>query len=98
MLGCGSAQSPRRRPSTTSVIATSFDLFTTADHFALAVNDRHAPVASFLGTFEVRRNPAHVSYVVNPKMDFPAAGTVADHAYGPLSVILAGCGRTLRFG
>jgi hypothetical protein len=58
-----------------------FDLFTTADHFAFAVNDQYAPVASFLGTFEVRRNPAHVSYVVNPKMDFPAAGTVADHAY-----------------
>jgi hypothetical protein len=58
-----------------------FDLFTTADHFALAVNDQYAPAASFLGTFEVPRNPAHVSYVVNPKMDFPAAGTVADHAY-----------------
>jgi hypothetical protein len=29
----------------------------------------------------VRRNPPHVSYVVNPKMDFADAGTVADHAY-----------------
>ena len=27
-----------------------FDLFTSADHFALAVNDQYAPVASFLGT------------------------------------------------
>ena len=26
-------------------------------------------------------NPAHVTYVVNPTMDFPGAGTVADHAY-----------------
>ena len=29
----------------------------------------------------MRRNPAHVSYVVNPTMDFPDRGTVADHAY-----------------
>jgi pimeloyl-ACP methyl ester carboxylesterase len=58
-----------------------FDLFTTADHFALAVNDQYAPVASFLGTAKVQRNPAHVSYVVNPRMSFPVAGTVANHAY-----------------
>jgi predicted esterase len=59
----------------------AFDLFTTADHFALAVNDQYAPAADFLGTHRVRRNPARVSYVVNPAMDFPKAGTVADHAY-----------------
>ncbi len=27
-----------------------FDLFTSADHFALAVNDQYAPAAAFLGT------------------------------------------------
>jgi hypothetical protein len=58
-----------------------FDLFTSADHFALAVNDQYAPAAGFLGEHRVRRNPAHVSYVVNPTMDFPKDGTVADHAY-----------------
>jgi len=58
-----------------------FDLFTTADHFALATNDQYAPAAKFLGTHRVNRNPAHVSYVVNPTMNFPKAGTVADHAY-----------------
>ncbi len=58
-----------------------FDLFTTADHFALAVNDQYAPVAAFLGTQAVNRNPAHVTFVVNPTMDFPTAGTVANHAY-----------------
>ncbi len=58
-----------------------FDLFTAADHFALASNDQYAPAAQFLGTHRVNRNPAHVSYVVNPTMDFPKAGTVADHAY-----------------
>ncbi len=58
-----------------------YDLFTGADHFALALNDQFAPAASFLGTYRVDRNPAHVTYVVNPKMDFAAAGTVADHAY-----------------
>jgi hypothetical protein len=58
-----------------------FDLFTTADHFALAANDQYAPAAKFLGTHRVDRNPAHVTYVVNPTMDFPGAGTVANHAY-----------------
>jgi len=59
----------------------AYDLFTTSDHFQLAVNDQYAPVASFLGSHRGNRNPPHVSYVVNPKMDFPKAGTVADHAY-----------------
>jgi hypothetical protein len=58
-----------------------YDLFTTSDHFTLATNDQYAPAARFLGGHRVHRNPAHVTYVVNPTMDFPHAGTVADHAY-----------------
>jgi hypothetical protein len=58
-----------------------FDLFTGTDHFQLAANDEYAPAAAFLGTHETSPNPAHVTYVVNPTMDFPGAGTVADHAY-----------------
>ena len=59
----------------------AFDLFTTSDHFQLAVNDQYAPAAKFLGSHRVKSNPARVSYVVNPTMDFRRAGTVADHAY-----------------
>jgi hypothetical protein len=59
----------------------TYDLFTAADHFALAANDEYAPAARFLGSHKVHRNPAHVTYVVNPMMDFRSAGTVADHAY-----------------
>jgi hypothetical protein len=58
-----------------------FDLFTGADHFALATNDEYAPAAKFLGQHTVNRNPAHVTYVVNPTMDFRKEGTVANHAY-----------------
>src|SRR3712207_1762315 len=58
-----------------------FDVFTPADHFALAINDQYGPAAEFLGTDKVVRDPARVTYVVNPKMDFPEVGTVADHAY-----------------
>src|SRR4051794_31159607 len=58
-----------------------FDLFTNADPFARATNDQSAPAAKFLGNHRVKRNPAHITYVVNPTMDFPKAGTVADHAY-----------------
>jgi dienelactone hydrolase len=58
-----------------------FDVFPTADHFALAVNDSYGPAADFLGRRRATRNPAHVTYVVNPAMDFAQRGTVADHAY-----------------
>ena len=58
-----------------------FWVFPTADHFAFAANDSYAPAADFLGRRRVVRNPAHISYVVNPTMDFPKRKTVADHAY-----------------
>jgi hypothetical protein len=60
----------------------AFDLFLPpVDHFLLAVNDQYAPAAKFLGNARVKRNPAHVTYAVNPTMDFKRDGTVADHAY-----------------
>ena len=58
-----------------------FDLFTLTDHFALAVNDEYGPAADFLGERKVVRNPARVTYVRNPSMDFAGLGTKADHAY-----------------
>ncbi len=59
----------------------TFDIFTLADHFALAVNDEYGPAADFLGERRVARNPAHVTYVRNPSMDFPKLAFKADHAY-----------------
>jgi hypothetical protein len=58
-----------------------FDSFSPADHFLLTFNDQFAPGAAFLGNNKVDRNPAHVTYVVNPKMQEPAYGFVGDHAY-----------------
>ena len=58
-----------------------FDVFTTADHFALAINDEYGPAADFLDERRVVRNPSHVSYVRNPSMDFPELDFKADHAY-----------------
>lgn len=58
-----------------------YNLFPSADHFALAVNDSYGPAADFLGRRRVVRNPARVTYVVNPTMDFKQRGTVANHAY-----------------
>ncbi|MEA2443698.1 MAG: hypothetical protein QOJ12_990 [Thermoleophilales bacterium] len=58
-----------------------FWAFAPADHFTLAVNDQYAPAAAFLGDARVDRDPAHVTYVRNPTMDFPDAGTTANHAY-----------------
>ncbi|HYH59612.1 MAG TPA: hypothetical protein VD790_10400 [Thermoleophilaceae bacterium] len=51
------------------------------NHLQLALNDWYAPVAEFLGTARVDRNPAHVTYVVNPSRDYPDLGLVGDSAY-----------------
>lgn len=58
-----------------------FDSFTPGEHLTFAVNDQFAPAAAFLGDAEVDRNPAHVSYALNPSMDFPDVGMIGDHAY-----------------
>jgi hypothetical protein len=57
------------------------DVFAPGDHLTLAVNDQYAPAADFLGTTRVDRNPPHVTYVVDPALDYPNLGFVADHAY-----------------
>jgi hypothetical protein len=54
-----------------------FDVFSPADHFTLAINDQFGPAAEFLGTDKVVRDPAHVTYVLNPKMDFPRSARSA---------------------
>jgi hypothetical protein len=58
-----------------------WDSFAPAEHLTLAFHDQFQPAANFLGTTKVNRNPSHVTYVVNPTMNFPKVGTVADHAY-----------------
>ena len=65
-----------------------FDQFQAGEHLTLAINDEYEPAAAFLGTETVDRNPAHVTYVYNPTMDFPADGTTAGHAYWVYGVTL----------
>jgi len=57
------------------------DVFAPGDHLTLAINDQFAPAAAFLGTTVVNRNPSHVTFVVDPALDYPKLGFVADHAY-----------------
>jgi hypothetical protein len=57
------------------------DIFAPGDHLTLAINDQFAPAAAFLGTAAVDRSPPHVTYVVDPALDYPQLGLVADHAY-----------------
>jgi hypothetical protein len=75
-----------------------WDLFPTADHFALAINDEYGPAATFLGTTEVDRNPPHVTYAYNPTMDFPDAGTTAGHAYWVSDLALRDASGTAPLG
>ncbi|MES3021541.1 MAG: alpha/beta hydrolase-fold protein [Pseudomonadota bacterium] len=57
------------------------DTFPVAEHLTLYMHDSYAESANFLGDAVVERNPAHVSFVSNPVMNFPSRGLVADHAY-----------------
>ena len=52
-----------------------------ADHLTIATNDEYGPGAEYLGEHRVVRNPARVTYVVDPETDSERAGAVADHAY-----------------
>jgi predicted esterase len=51
------------------------------NHLQLAINDQFAPMAEFLGTHRVERNPHHVTYVVFPSRDRKDLGVVGNHAY-----------------
>ena len=51
------------------------------NHLQLAINDWFAPAADFLGEARVERNPAHVTYAVNPARNYPELDLVGDHAY-----------------
>jgi len=75
-----------------------FDQFQAGEHLTLAINDEYQPAADFLGTDRVNRNPAHVTYVYNPTMDFPADGTSSGHAYWVYGVTLRESGGTAPLG
>ncbi|HEY1592438.1 MAG TPA: alpha/beta hydrolase-fold protein [Solirubrobacteraceae bacterium] len=57
------------------------DEFAPGEHNTFAVNDEYGPAAAFLASDPLDSNPAHVSYSVDPALDVPADGLVADHAY-----------------
>jgi hypothetical protein len=75
-----------------------WDLYNTADHFALALNDEYGPAASFLGTTQVDRNPPHVTHVYNPTMDFATGQLNADHAYWLSGITLRNAGGSAPLG
>ena len=64
-------------------IRLELDVFPTADHLLLALNDEYGPGAEFLGSHRVDPNPAFVTYVVNPmdQAQHMPLGLNADHAY-----------------
>ncbi len=58
-----------------------FESYAPAEHLTFSFNDAYDPAAEFLGDEPVVRNPAEIDYVLNPLMDFPGVGMVADHVY-----------------
>jgi hypothetical protein len=75
-----------------------FDQFQVGEHLTLALNDEYAPAAAFLGTETINADPAHVTYVYNPTMDFPADGTTSGHAYWVYGVTLRDAGGSAPLG
>ncbi len=57
------------------------DEFSPGEHNTFALNDEYGPAAAFLASDPLVRDPAHVTYSVDPALDFPKWGLVADHAY-----------------
>ena len=75
------ARPPRRRPSTTSATATSStsSRAPTTSRSRSTTSTRRSPTSSARTRSIATRRTSR--YVVNPTMDFPERGTVADHAY-----------------
>jgi pimeloyl-ACP methyl ester carboxylesterase len=55
-------------------------VFTPGGHITAGNNDEYAPAAAFFGDHRVDRDPAHVTYVLDPSGDTKAESR-ADHAY-----------------
>ncbi|HEY3021437.1 MAG TPA: hypothetical protein VGJ32_14665 [Solirubrobacteraceae bacterium] len=71
-------------------------VFAPAGHITLGNNDEYGPAAAFFGDHAVDRNPAHVTYVVDPSQD-PKSLSPTDHVYwlSGLTVRAAGSAGTI---
>jgi pimeloyl-ACP methyl ester carboxylesterase len=68
-------------------------VFTPAGHITEANNDEYTPAAEFIGQHEVDRNPAHVTYLVDPSRD-TISTSPADHAYWLSGLMIREAGTT----
>jgi pimeloyl-ACP methyl ester carboxylesterase len=57
------------------------DTFPAAEHLTLYLHDNYQDSADFLGDAAAQRNPARVTFVANPTMDFASRQLIADKAY-----------------
>jgi pimeloyl-ACP methyl ester carboxylesterase len=57
------------------------DEFSPGEHNTFALNDQYAPAAKFLTPDQLHRDPAHVTFSVDPSLSFPKLRLVANHAY-----------------
>jgi pimeloyl-ACP methyl ester carboxylesterase len=73
------------------------DEFSPGEHNTFALNDQYAPAAAYLANARLDRDPAHVTYSVDPAISFPKLGLEANHAYwvSKLKVRMAGSSGTI---
>ena len=57
------------------------DEFTPGEHNTFALNDEYGPAAQFLSNDTLDRNPAHVTFSIDPSISFSRLKLVANHAY-----------------
>jgi pimeloyl-ACP methyl ester carboxylesterase len=57
------------------------DTFPAAEHLTLYLHDNYQDSAAFLGDAVAQRDPAHITFVANPAMDFASRQLISDHAY-----------------
>jgi predicted esterase len=74
---------PEQTASTLDGLGYRYELdeFTPGEHNTFALNDEYGPAAAFLAQDTVGRNPSHVTYAIDPSLQFPSLDFVSDHAY-----------------
>ncbi len=68
-------------------------VFTPAGHITEGNNDEYGPAAAFFGDHTVDRNPAHVTYLLDPSLD-TATESRANHAYWLSGLTIRSAGST----
>ena len=74
---------PEQTASNLNALGYRYELdeFTPGEHNTFALNDEYGPAAEFLANDTLNRDPAHVTFSVDPSLSFAKLKLKANHAY-----------------